>query len=461
VSYDVFISYAHVDNDPLPPAAEGWVRTLTRSLQILLAQKLGRREAFRMWIDDGLRGNEPLTPQILDQVRGAATMVTIHSPGYRASEWCRQERAAFLGGRQADSRMFVVERDRAERAPELADLRGYRFWIEDDLSGRTRTLGDPMPSADDHRYYSLLGDLAADLARELQCQRAPAPPAAAAGRGAVFLAEVTDDLDPVRDEVRRYLEQKQIRVVPHDTYLARGDADLFRRDVDQHLAGCALFVQLLGPVAGKRPVASAETYVELQLQRARAAGTGVLQWRDPELDLAQVRDPRHAALIESADVLATGLEELKSAIVARLAPPAPPRPQPQSGLVFVNAEGDDLPFATELSRVIERCGSGYVLPLQAGDPTAVREDLERNLLDCDRVMIVYGAATPTWVREQLRYARKVLFRREHALQGLAVYQAPPPVKDPIGFALPNQFTINGMDGVNEHGLRAFLAGAGA
>jgi hypothetical protein len=110
--------------------------------------------------------------------------------------------------------------------------------------------------------------------------------------------------------------------------------------------------------------------------------------------------------------------------------------------------------------VIASCGAGYVLPLQDDDPAAVRADLEQNLLDCDRLMIVYGATTPTWVREQLRYARKLLFRREHELLSLAVYQAPPPAKAPVGFELPNQLTIDGRadEGVNEPEVRAFLGG---
>ena len=456
MAYDVFISYAHVDDEPLPPATEGWVSTLIRSLKVRLAQKIGRREACTVWMDGLLAGNEPLTPQILDRVREAATMVVIFSPGYRASEWCNREKNAFLQmAGVLGSRLFIVERDRAERPSELADLRGYRFWVEDTLKGETRTLGDPLPTADDRLYFAALGDLAADLARELQQQRQPQP-SQPADAPSVFLAEVTDDLDPVRDEVRRYLEQKQIRVVPNQCCLTRGDAAAFRGEVDALLSSCTLFVQLLGPVPGKKPPDADATYVELQLERAQQAQRRILQWRDPDLVLAKVRDPRHAALLQGSEVLATGLEELKNEIIARLAPAAPPRERAEARLVFVNAEGSDLPFAEALSKVITQCGAGCVLPLRGADPAEVRADLEQNLLDCDDLMIVYGATTPSWVREQLRYARKVLFRREHDLQGLAVYQAPPVPKPPIGFELPNLSTIDGLAGVNENGVRHFL-----
>ena len=59
MGHDVFISYAHVDNEPLPPASEGWVNTLVRALKVRLAQKLGRREACNIWMDGLLAGNDP------------------------------------------------------------------------------------------------------------------------------------------------------------------------------------------------------------------------------------------------------------------------------------------------------------------------------------------------------------------------------------------------------------------
>jgi hypothetical protein len=125
-------------------------------------------------------------------------------------------------------------------------------------------------------------------------------------------------------------------------------------------------------------------------------------------------------------------------------------------MVFVNAEQSDRPVAESLVEFLNRAQVGYVLPISSHDPARVRADLDQNLLDCDRVMVVYGATTPDWVREQLRYARKVLPRRESALRGLALYQAPPPGKSPVGYALPRQCDIDGSSGLNEAALRSFL-----
>ena len=466
MSDDVFISYAHVDDQALAPDEEGWVTALVKRLQIRLAQKLGRREAFSLWMDQQLSGNEPLTPQILERLRQAKTMIVIHSPGYVASEWCRREFLQMAGG--LGSRLFLIERETAERAAELADLRGYRFWLEDSLSHNTRTLGDPLLPADEAPYYALIGDLATDLARELKRQRQPddpqrpAPltpaPLAPAPLAPVFLAEVTDDLEPLRDEVRRYLEQQGIRVVPQQVCYPRTAAGAFTQAVDVDLQEASLFVQLLSGVAGKKPADADQTFVQLQYERARAAARPIVQWRAHELDLAAIArtNPSQAALLQGECVVAVTLEELKSDIVARVLAPPKARAARQAGLVFVNAESHDLPVAQRLAELLTQWGAGWVLPLQGGDPAAARADLEQNLLECDKLVIVYGATTPVWVREQLRYARRVLPRRDSDLQALAIYQGPPPPKPGVGFALPNQLTIDGTSGVNESALRSFL-----
>src|SRR5512143_3261203 len=97
--YDVFVSYAHVDNVKLgeDEAAPGWVHNLVNDLRTLLPQQLGRSEWGSVWIDHRrLVGNEPLTPDIQQAVSHSATLVVILSEGYLQSDWCRQERELFL-----------------------------------------------------------------------------------------------------------------------------------------------------------------------------------------------------------------------------------------------------------------------------------------------------------------------------------------------------------------------------
>jgi hypothetical protein len=98
--YDFFVSYASVDNDPVPAADRGWVGTLINILTSGsgLAGKLGRRELFTCWIDDqNLRGNQEADNIIPEQVKRSALFLAVLSPGYAAScsanwSWRRSSR---------------------------------------------------------------------------------------------------------------------------------------------------------------------------------------------------------------------------------------------------------------------------------------------------------------------------------------------------------------------------------
>lgn len=170
--HDVFVSYARVDDEPLPGATDGWVCLLTEALRALLAQQLGRAEILEMWRDVQLAGNAQLTPEILTAVRGSATLLIILSEGYLASQWCLDEYREFvMRAGENTRRVFVVERtpiELARKPPVLDDRIGYPFWIRDRGSAHPRTLGVPVPTPGETEYYRRLNRLALELAGELR-----------------------------------------------------------------------------------------------------------------------------------------------------------------------------------------------------------------------------------------------------------------------------------------------------
>src|SRR4051812_32753310 len=207
---DIFLSYAHVDDEPDHGDRPGWVTSLARGLEKRLAQKLGRRDSYVVWRDAKLAGHVNINRAILGQVRDASVLLLILSPAYLASEWCRQELAAFYQGirmrKAPGERVFVVEFDRVERGrrpPELANLKAYPFWVEDPDTGNPRTLGRPIVHENDGEYYKRLNDLCIELVRELEAINPPkkphVPPSTTVPgrdtRAAIYLAEVTEDLE--------------------------------------------------------------------------------------------------------------------------------------------------------------------------------------------------------------------------------------------------------------------------
>ena len=79
-----------------------------------------------------------------------------------------------------------------------------------------------------------------------------------------------------------------------------------------------------------------------------------------------------------------------------------------------------------------RRGCSAALPLFEGLSEDIRLDLEGYLIDCSALVLVYGEASPSWVRGQLRLFDKLSSRRDRAPRVLAIYAGPPEEKPDLG-----------------------------
>src|SRR6185503_2439432 len=106
--YDIFISYAHIDNQPLDQGLKGWVETLHERLSVRLAQLLG--EEPRIWRDLKLQGNDMFADTLVDRVGRAAILVSVLSPRYVKSEWCLRELSEFSRRAQMNAGLTIGDK---------------------------------------------------------------------------------------------------------------------------------------------------------------------------------------------------------------------------------------------------------------------------------------------------------------------------------------------------------------
>jgi hypothetical protein len=272
----------------------------------------------------------------------------------------------------------------------------------------------------------------------------------------VFVARSTEDLEDREDELKTYLNQADVNVLPQ-TWYPQHDLAAFEDAMRQDVARCKAFVQLLSASRGRElEGAPMKRYPRLQYDIAVAAGTPVLSWRDRSVDLESVRDAEHRQLLENAR--ASGLEEFKRTVLdaARRAPEAP-KAAPLSVMVFVNAESRDRELARSVGKALMEHQVECYWPLESGSPEAIRRDLEENLGNCDGVLLIYGDSGAEWVRSQLRQGRKTIKQRERPLSALAVYEGPPSAKEDLSVAIPNLLTLNCRNGFDQDVLTRFVA----
>jgi TIR domain len=457
----VFISYAHVDNEPSIPGddATRWVNTLRQSLQIRIDQKLGRKDAVRIWMDrGGLAGHEPVTQRIREAISSSAILVVAFSNGYLESPWCQQERELFIeaagGVEKASSRFFLVHLDEIprDRWPKMfSDDIGYQFYQKEPVTGLVSRLADPMPDPQEKAYWTELNKLRTEIAYKLeQLQRLGAtnvPPTSVAdrvplsnGKTAIFLAETTQALNPDRDAVAAFLLDQGYDVYPTRFYSR--DPITFVRAMEVDLTRAAVFVQLLGEDSSIRTEELPHGYEGLQLERARTLGCPMLRWRRKDLEVAKIRDETHRRFLQEVDVMTMDLEDFKGEIVRALKRHEVRQELPQRNgemSVLINANAQDLRVADEIINDLQHLNIALEILSEEAALDAVL-DAE----DYDVVMVVYGICAQDWVQQRVRVLRQLALGKKGKAPLCAVYIGHPPLdqKDPLRCRFPTLRVID-------------------
>ena len=333
------------------------------------------------------------------------------------------------------------------------------FWAKKENTDVTFTFNDPVVPESKDLYYGKLLDLINDLHKELKrikdAHKDQIQDQTDLGnKSSVFLAETTDDLDHIREDVRRYLDQQKVNVLPAYEYTREPES--YKNLLNEDLEKCNIFIQLLGSSPGKKPPEFSNGYLHFQYEFAKEANKKIYQWRDPQLEIAKVEDDKLRNLLQKETVHAVRIQEFKNLVKKQIQfEPPDPDPVRYNALVFVDRDESDKHVANQVFKVLDKYGVDYVWPVDDGTPAEIRTDFEKHLKDCTVAVIVYGKTDVTWVRSQLLYFRKTLIKRKHPLEAILVYKGPPEKKKPINLKIHGMKEFDCRKEFNEDELIAF------
>ncbi len=451
-----FISYAHIDDEPLLADDDGWVTLFHRTLQQQLAMRLG--EKANIWRDDRLRPIEDFSAEITDKLAGAAVLISVLSPRYLKSDWCLRELQTFcdLAERETGlvldnkSRVFKVltlpleNRNDASLPAAMNRALGYEFFAPGPD-------GDELPLAPSfgeeykQKFLRKVSSVAADIKRmmtllDAEAPRPDAPPAPA--KPTVYLATCSQDRRDSREMLSSELERLGCTVLP-DHQLPTDELS-FVDEVRGMLARSQLSVHLVGAAYGLVPEgASGKSVVELQnevaVQRCREAGRGALArliWLPENTSTSATTAPVpavQAAFIQrlhtdaeaqfGADLITADFETLKLSVRSALdrlnKPPAVPAPVPvgtggpdgsitaalRRRVHLVHCEPDRR-ASIDLLRVLGE-SADVTRPVFAGDAGVLRETNQALLMACDEVWLYYGSGDDAWKYHQQNELRRI------------------------------------------------------
>lgn len=490
MSHDIFVSYAHADDEVPGSAKYGGVTTFVEELKKVLRKKIGGSGAS-VWMDHHLAANERVDETLTLHVHGSRTILLFMSPGYLKSKWCATELQQFLEShatRFNKENVFVVAletTDRASWSDRVQALTPIELF-ETELNGVTRTLGWPYPPHDpESKYWKRMNELAHLISIQLNAPVQPnlasfnsgtvlrtAKPVATAPT--VWIAQGTVDVSDEWESLASAVRQMGALVVPCGVNAyPLSDASAFKLAATNDLMGAQVLVQLLGcdpgPALG---TGLTERIVLLQNEMARVLNGAVY----PELMLWRKGDARPPAIIDVADSyqrlligsIAGEFEQFRSLVlekVKRLMQPAPPMRacagSATGGLtVCVTGAEPDRGLAQEVCDVVNALGAAPISvepkPSHGQSQTEYREQFEDLLANVDGVILVHGSAPSMWLHSRHAQVRKVLAQRKSAIWG-AFLDGPPPDKDDrVECRGPGLLTLSCRDGLSEPPIAHFL-----
>jgi hypothetical protein len=440
---NLFISYAHLDDEPFNPGEKGWITRFHANLKVYLGMQLGREA--KIWRDEKLQGNDVFPDEIVAQFRGSALLISVVTPRYLNSEWCTREAREFCQAAQQTgglvignkSRVFKVIKtpvdDReAEALPaHMKDLLGFEFFAHKD--GAPLELDPDFGPEYSQLYRQKVALLAQDIAQLLKALESGdragkrddpkgLSDGQAAGKPAVYLAECSYDRKPQRELLEGELKRLGYPVLP-DRRLPADEAE-FIAATDGLLARCALSIHLVGERYGAVPDGPTDKSAtmlqnEAAVARCRASELKRLIWLPQGTGSESDRQRKFIAALNTdaeaqfgADLITGDIEELRASIYSTLRKIEQPKvKQPESGaageelvsgdsakLIYFIFTEKDRKASVPVRKLCKQLGFEVAIPDFEGDASEIRKSNQQKLASCSVVVVFYGVGDEAWKR---------------------------------------------------------------
>ena len=463
--YDIFISYARVDNQVVPGEKDGWIGRFESYLKIELSRRVGRMDLVKIWRDPELVSNQYFDEEIQQTINNSALFLALTSRGFVApAGYCQNELKWFYQKAQTEpcglkigtrSRIFNLRLTNIpyQQLPvEFAGTTGCTFY--DEVPGR---MAMPLPPGEKlfEGQMRQLADELFDMLHAFQEDLEPTPftPQAVADEAAlkvpdeaapkaedafrVFLADTADNLR--RTTYKRVLSEltdNGVRVITDvpPPYPAK----LHEEKVSAEIKNAKLSVHLFdGEVSRDIEGEPGKSYPQKQAEIGLQYAASQLIWVPKLLDLQTIEDEAHRNFLSQLETgqragstyrfvrespaaiareILAQIEQLKvveKEQVARL----------RSAALLDTHMKDQLHALDLYPLLVQKQVQPYINP-EADEPQKSFERFESLLKQVSVLIIIYGNVAGEWVRERLITALQVASGNNCQLKLCGIYLAP-------------------------------------
>jgi hypothetical protein len=466
-TYDIFISYSHLDNLRIFDEAHGWIEEFYNDLNILLSRRIGVTDAVKIWWDSKkLDGSVLFDQSIEDSINQSAILLCLTSPGYLKSEYCQKELELFYTKAQKEPTGLSID-NRSRIINVLLNNIPHAKWPKE-LSGTT---GFPFHDAKDSQSYGDTLDVGSEqFKNDLKDLREaivklmdafPTEPVVQAPekKFTIYFGDVADSLRTIQKRTITELAKQDFNLIygiPPPFEEAEHEIA-----VKEKLAESNLTVHLLDQFPG-RNIEGEETiwYPQKQAELGLESSKQQLIWVPAEINIETIEEESYKTFLQGLDSGKQSsknikyIRGIKSELTQQIADIAKniqaQWAQPEKGKVSVllDTHYDDQLYALELSKkLIEIQIQPFINP-QEDDPKKNINILGDRISQVNKLIFFYGKVSRDWVIERMKAALQLIVSNNYPKKDFFLFMVPPH-KDPDDISLKQQFikvnVINNSD----------------
>jgi TIR domain len=462
--YDLFVSYAHLDDTPWRGGENGWVTEFVQTLRDLLKRE---DRSFQEWFDPKIRTGSDFNLTILGALSGSAVLLCVLSPAFDDSPYCKKEIAEFRACPQPAFGLKVGTMSRIQ-AIVLEDLLKDK-WPPDLRSTSPHRFFDPetgrfsKPEREDEAHPYVKGirrtrDSILETLREMRRQKEQGiavdiPYRTGSSEGAlvptVCLADVPDDLFNKRENLIEALKQaRDFRVKQFP-------------EVSLPLGALDISIHMFGKYPGA-PAPEKEFHASrLQLEMALGANPSrrPLVWLARDLHIEEAETAAHGQFLTSLlshrgiELIRMGFEDLKDEILERVTSPRrKTRGVSSAPIIHIWHQRHDAEPLSPLRQHLKENNCGISMYEYSRERL---NELQSKLSFCDGLMVSYSQETKSWAEDAMSEAFQLRRSEERPLAFAAVGLSPLPDCE-FNFEHPRVVSIRSTAAGSFEGMTQFL-----
>lgn len=453
--YDIFISYAHLDNATLTGQADGWIKQFHENLNLMLAKRFGRMGMVKIWWDSKkLDGSVLFDKSIEDGINKSAIMICLNSSSYEQSDYCKQELSQFYNKAKGDKHGLQIG-DRSRIIHVLLNNIPHTQWPKE-LSG---TSGFPFHDARDQDNY---GDTHDTVSHEFKLQMRNLRDAIwslltsfSESQGlndsldalksneeddafTIYFGEVPDTLRSPRKRIIKELEKKGFKIIagvpPPDEQKAHEEATI------KALHKSQLAIHLLDQYTGREIVGDSDHWYP-QKQTELALNTAVAQmiWIPAEVDYDDIEEEEYKLFLQKIEDGTYNSKKyefirgIKSALAQEIVLFAEQLKNEQHKKVaeqgqlsvLLDTHFSDQFYAFGLGKTLDENNIQPFINPQEDDPRKNINLLGERMSQVQKLIFIYGNVSKEWVLERMNAALQLILTNNYPIEDFFIYMAPP------------------------------------